>query len=116
MEIKDQALPVLEVKVVSVYRLPPGGRIKAFVNICIEDAILIKGIRIIDGKKGLMVSMPVELGKDEKWYERVRCLNKDIKEQINVAALKAYASSSPESDLERDRRLDGAIGFNEGGI
>ena len=79
----------LEVKVINIHRLPEG-RVKAFVDLGINDAILIKGVRVVDGKKGLFVSMPSEQGKDERWYERVRCLNKDIKEIISEKVLEAY--------------------------
>ena len=71
--------------------MPDGNRIKAFVDVSINDALLIKGIRIVEGNKGLFVSMPVEQGKNEKWYERVRCLNKSIRDEIANAVLTAYS-------------------------
>ena len=82
---------VLDIKVINVHRLPDeGGRIKAFVDLGVNDAILIKGVKVVDGKKGLFVSMPSEQGKDEKWYERVQCLNKEVKGFIADKVLEAY--------------------------
>ena len=86
---------VLDVKVINIHRLSEG-HVKAFVDIGVNDAILIKGIRVIEGKKGMFVSMPSELGKDEKWYERVRCLNDDIKGLISEKVLEAYRISRQE--------------------
>ena len=86
---------VLEMKVINIHRLPEG-RVKAFVDLVVNDAILIKGVRIIEGKKGMFVSMPSEQGKDEKWYERVRCLNDDVKGLVTEKALEAYRISRQE--------------------
>lgn len=83
---------VLDIKIIKVHRLPDGNnRTRAFVDLGINDALLIKGIRVVDGKEGLFVSMPSELDKkSERWYERVRCLNKEVKEMIERKVLDAY--------------------------
>ena len=85
------AIETLEIKVLKVHRIEGQNHIKAFVDVSINDALLIKGIRIVEGNKGLFVSMPVEQGKNEKWYERVRCLNKSIRDEIANAVLTAYS-------------------------
>ncbi len=77
-----------------VHHLPDGNRVKAFVDVGINDAILIKGLRVVEGKKGLFVSMPQEQGKDSKWYDRVRCLNKPTQQQIEHAVLTAYTQNN----------------------
>jgi len=80
----------IDIKVIKIHRLTQDSRVKAFVDLGINDALLIKGVRIVQGKKGLFVTMPVEQGKDEKWYERVRCLNEDIRSLISQKVLEAY--------------------------
>jgi len=80
----------INIKVIKIHRLQKNNRIKAFVDIGINDALLIKGIRIVQGKKSLFVSMPTEQGKNERWYERVRCLNQDIRLLITHKVLEAY--------------------------
>ena len=85
------ATETIEIKVLKVHRMDGENRIKAFVDISINDALLIKSLRIVQGKNGLFVSMPTEQGKNEKWYERVRCLNKDIREEIANTVLAAYS-------------------------
>ena len=82
----------IDIKVIKVHRLPQDSRIKAFVDLGINDALLIKGIRIVQGKKGLFISMPVEQGKNERWYEQVRCLNQDIRSLIAQKVLEAYSA------------------------
>jgi stage V sporulation protein G len=88
---KYMTVETIDIKVIKIYRLPQDSRVKAFVDLTINDVLLIKGLRIVHGKKGLFVSMPVEQGKDEKWYERVRCLNQDIRSLISQKVLEAYS-------------------------
>lgn len=84
-------LDTLDIKVIKIHRLPKeSSRVKAFVDLSINDVLLIKGLRIVHGKNGIFVSMPVEQGKDEKWYERVRCLNQDVRSLIGQKVLEAY--------------------------
>ena len=85
------ATETIEIKVLKVHRVDGNNRIKAFVDISINDALLIKGLRVVEGKNGLFVSMPVEQGKNEKWYERVRCLNDDIRSLVSQKVLEAYS-------------------------
>ena len=80
----------IDIKVLKIHRLADDSRIKAFADIGINDALLIKGIRVVQGKNGLFVSMPVEQGKNEKWFERVRCLSQEIRELISEKVLAAY--------------------------
>jgi stage V sporulation protein G len=81
---------IIDIKVIKIHRLQQEGNLKAFVDIGINDVLLIKGIRVVRGKKGLFVSMPTEQGKDEKWYERVRCLNQETRSLISQKVLEAY--------------------------
>jgi len=85
------SLETIDIKVVKIHRLSQESRIKAFVDLGINGAILIKGVRVIQGKRGLFVSMPVEQGKNDRWYERVRCLNSDIKNLVAQKVLEAYS-------------------------
>lgn len=80
----------LEIQVQRMYRFETDRPLKAFVDIIVNGALLIKGIRVLDGKNGLFVSMPQEQAKDKKWYDSVRCLTKEIREQVTSEVLAAY--------------------------
>lgn len=84
----------LEISIMKIHRLPEGNRTKAFVDLGVNDVLLIKGVKVIDGKNGLFVAMPSELDrKNEKWFERVRCINKEFKEHVSQKVLEAYEST-----------------------
>ncbi len=41
----------IDIKVIKIHRLPQDSRVKAFVDLGINDVLLIKGIRVVEGKK-----------------------------------------------------------------
>ena len=80
----------LEIQVQRMYRFESDRPLKAFADIIVNDALLIKGIKVLEGKNGLFVSMPQEQAKDKKWYDCVRCLTQDVREQITEVVLAVY--------------------------
>jgi len=82
----------IDIKVIKIHRLTQDSRVKAFVDLGINDALMVKGVRVVQGKNGLFVSMPTEQGKNERWYERVRCMNKDVRSLIAQKVLEAYSA------------------------
>lgn len=87
-------LQSLEFKIAKIHRLPEGSRLKAFVDVSVNDALLIKGLRVVDGKAGLFVSMPQEQGRDKRWYDLVRCLNEDVQGAISQKVISAYQTTT----------------------
>ena len=66
------------------------GSVKAYCDLAIGELFLIKGLRVVDGKNGLFVSMPRQRGKDTKWYDSVVALTKEAKSEVGRVVLGAY--------------------------
>lgn len=81
-----------KIEVVRMNRLNGEGPLRAFCDISLFDALVIRGLRVVNGKKGLFVGMPQELGKDGKWYSIICPLNRDFKEVVQNTVLEAYAA------------------------
>ncbi len=81
----------ISINVQRIHKLTNGKSLKAFADINVNDALLVKGVRVMDGKKGIFVTMPREqLTKDKKWYDTVRCLTKEVNNEISEKVLQAY--------------------------
>ena len=80
------------IEVARVHKLENGSSLKAFVDVVVEEAFVIKGVRIIEGKKGLFIGMPKSEGKDGKWYDVVKILNDDLKQKFQDTVLAAYGA------------------------
>jgi stage V sporulation protein G len=77
-------------EVVRLYRFDDAeSKIKAFVDIAIGDFI-IKGLRILQGKKGLFLGMPQEKAKDGKWYNAFYPKTEEARQNLTSVVLAAY--------------------------
>jgi stage V sporulation protein G len=79
-----------ELSVKRMVRFDGEGSLKAFCDLAVGEMLLVKGLRVIEGKKGLFVSMPRQQGKDAKWYESVVALTKEAKDEVSRVVLEAY--------------------------
>ncbi len=76
-------------KVSRIYRFEGDSKLKAFVDISLAG-VIVKGLRVVDGSKGLFVGMPRHQGKDGKWYDTVYPETKELKQELNDLVLAAY--------------------------
>ena len=89
------ATATLSIKAVNV-KVMKEGNLKAYVDICIDDAITIKGFKVMDGKNGLFVSMPsIKNNTSERYYETVSCNKTDVKDDLSNTVLAAYKREVP---------------------
>ena len=81
----------LEIKVTRIRKIEGTNHLKAFADISLNDSITIKNLKVVEGDNGLFVSMPQELNKsNDKWYDSVRCHNKEVLAEITEIVLAAY--------------------------
>lgn len=79
-----------ELSVKRVTRLGGEGTIKAFCDVAIGEAFLIRGVKVVDGKRGLFVSTPREQGKNGLWYDTVVPMTPQAKRRLSEVVLEAY--------------------------
>jgi stage V sporulation protein G len=78
------------IEIARLYRVENDSSLKAFVDVIFNGQLLIKGVRVIEGKNGLFAGMPKSQGKDGKWYETVRILDEELKQELQDTVLGAY--------------------------
>ena len=78
------------VEVLRLHRLSGESNLKAFADVSFAGVFIVKGLRVVEGKKGLFVGMPREQGKDGKWYDIAHPLTKEFKDSLNEIVLQAY--------------------------
>lgn len=78
-------------EVAQLRRLGGEGKAKAFVDLAVSG-LVIKGFRVVDGKRGLFVGMPQQAGKDGKWYETVSPQDDETRSRLQEVILEAYGS------------------------
>jgi DNA-binding cell septation regulator SpoVG len=87
----------LEVRVNRINRIHDEERnLKAFVDIEVNDLLLIKGFQVMNGKKGIFVSMPRQKGKDGRWYDIVKPIDPEVMNKIKEVVLAAYEAGDAQ--------------------
>ena len=82
---------LMKIEVDRIYRFENGGQLKAFADITVGGQFSVKGFRVVDGKSGLFVSLPSEIGKDGNWYHTFKPLSKEIQTELSRVILEAYS-------------------------
>ncbi|HAH20134.1 MAG TPA: septation protein spoVG [Candidatus Omnitrophica bacterium] len=78
------------IEVARLFKCESESKIKAYADVQVAGEVIIKGLRVIDGKDGLFVGMPASKNKkDGKYYDTVVFLG-DSKEILKDAVLAAY--------------------------
>ena len=69
------------------------GSLQAFCDVMIGETLLIKGIRVVEGRTGPFVTMPRQQSKNGKWHETVIFLNAEIRCEVSRLVLESYELS-----------------------
>ena len=78
-----------DVQVVRLHRFEGDSKTKAFADISIGHFV-VKGLRVVEGKKGVFLAMPQEKAKDGKWYDTFFPATKEAREFLSDLVLAAY--------------------------
>lgn len=71
--------------------------LKAFASITIDDAVCITGIRIIEGKNGVFMTMPQSKDNEGEYHDVAFPITKEAREAIQDAVLDEYdAAAKPK--------------------
>ncbi len=75
---------------VRIYKARGNGAVKAYASVSLDNEFVVKGIKIIEGDRGLWVSMPGRKTKDGSFQDLFHPVNKLARDKIVNAVLKAY--------------------------
>ena len=67
-----------------------GGRLKAYATIVFYDSFIVRDLKIIEGNKGLFVSMPSRKRKDGTFRDVVHPLNSEMRQEIEELVIAEY--------------------------
>ena len=99
---KDAKMKITEVK---IYTAKENGRLKAYATIVFDNAFIVRDLKIIEGEKGLFVSMPSRRRKDGSFRDIAHPLNGETRNYIEEEVISAYKnsdSSEQMSDADMD--------------
>jgi len=83
---------------VKTYPVLGDGKIRAMVSITIDECFVVTGLKIIEGSKGLFVSMPSRKTADGEYKDVCFPVTKDTREAMQEQILAAYITPSPKDE------------------
>jgi len=66
------------------------GRLKAYATIVFENSFIVRDLKVIEGDKGLFVSMPSRRRKDGSFRDIAHPLNAEMRQHIEECVIKEY--------------------------
>ncbi len=80
----------MKITEVKVFPARESGRLKAYATIVFENCLILRDLKVIEGHKGLFVSMPSRRRKDGTFRDIVHPLNSDTRTAIEGAVIEEY--------------------------
>ncbi len=80
----------MEITEVKVFPAKDDGRLKAYATIVFDNAFIIRDLKVIEGHKGLFVSMPSRKRKDGTFRDVVHPLNPETRRLIEDRVIDEY--------------------------
>ena len=83
-------MTAIDVEVVDVRKITGDGNLKAFADVKVAGSLVVKGFSVMQGKRGVFVSMPRKAGKDGRWFDILTPLDEGLKQELQDKVLEAY--------------------------
>lgn len=81
----------MKITEVKVFPAKEGGRLKAYATIVFENSFIVRDLKIIEGHRGLFVSMPSRRRKDGSFRDIVHPLNSDARQAIEERVIAEFS-------------------------
>jgi len=79
-----------EITEVRIYKSKGNGSVKAYASVSFDNEFVVKGLKVVEGEKGLWVSMPSRRMKDGSFQDVFHPVSREARDKIVDAVLKAY--------------------------
>ena len=89
----------MEITEVKVFSAKDGGRLKAYATVVFDNSFIIRDLKIIEGNKGLFVSMPSRKRKDGTFRDIVHPLNAETRQMIEDRVIKEFDQVAESGDV-----------------
>jgi len=80
----------MKITEVKVYPTRENSRLKAYATIVFENSFIVRDLKVIEGHKGLFVSMPSRRRKDGSFRDIVHPLDSETRKMIEGLIIEEY--------------------------
>lgn len=80
----------MEITEVRIRRVSGEGRVRAVASITLNNAFAVHDVRLVEGEKGLFVSMPSRRRVSGEYYDVAHPITAEARSAIHKAVIKAF--------------------------
>jgi stage V sporulation protein G len=80
----------MKITEVKVFPSTDSGRLKAYATVVFDNDFIVRDLKVIEGNKGLFVSMPSRRKKDGSFRDIVHPLNSQTRSMIEQSIIEEY--------------------------
>jgi stage V sporulation protein G len=93
-DAQHKAANYMKITEVKVYPAKENGKLKAYATVVFDDSFIVRDLKIIQGNKGLFVSMPSRRRKDGSYRDIAHPINPDMRRLIEESVLKEFNNTN----------------------
>lgn len=97
-------MKITEVKIYTARE--KSGRLKAYATIVFDNSFIVRDLKVIEGDKGLFVSMPSRRRKDGTFRDIAHPLNAEMRKHIEESVITAYNNADHSATHDEDEIED----------
>lgn len=75
------------------------GHLLAVASVCFMNSIVIRGLRLMDGKHGYFLAMPQQKNGKGEYLDCVYPLTKELRAEMTEAVISAYSEAKSKSQF-----------------
>jgi len=90
-------MTVTSIKIFKVKKVD--SKVKAVASITIDDSLVITGIKVVTGTKGLFISMPSTKDADGEYHDTVYPIKAETREKLQDMIVKKYNEVANDNTL-----------------
>lgn len=86
----------MQITDIRVRKLTKEGKMKAVVSVTFDDVFVVHDIKVIDGDKGLFITMPSRRAGDGEYRDIAHPINSDMRDRLQSEILAKYEEAVKE--------------------
>ena len=90
---------------VKLTRLQDKGNLLAVASVCFMDSIVIRNVKLLNGRHGLFIAMPQQKNYKGDYVDCAYPLDKEIRNEMTQAVIDAYGSVELQELPDNDEEL-----------
>ena len=86
----------MEITNIQIWIANNGSSMKAVAAVTFNNDFCVHDIKLVQGSKGLFMSMPSRVSKDGKHHDIAHCINNEFRSKLQEAVIEAYKKALEE--------------------